>query len=271
VIAVSLGIGLGVGRTFFAETTVVKEEPIVVGSFDTVSVPVPIEPVKAGSLVRDVRFKLVQYPKHQLPEGAITNVESRYGAYVTRDLPAALPLFEANLSLGMPVHNPVAERIPDGMRAMTVNVDVTSAVEGWAGSGSLVDVLLITPKGTRVIAEKVKILSTERIVAAVDGSASPEVPSTATLLVTQEQCLTISTAIPHGKISFVLRNTKDDGEWTNVRYAAGQLHSGIEPVAKSKMQGYIAMKDEQGGKKSYALRDGEWTKVQEAPAGFFER
>lgn len=77
-----------------------------------------------------------------------------------------------------------------------MRVDATSSVEGWAGSGSLVDVLLIQKDRTTVVAEKVKVLSSERSSSPVEGGASPSVPSTATLLVTQEQCLAINTAIP---------------------------------------------------------------------------
>ena len=131
----------------------------VVGQFDTVNIPVPYEPVTAGTILHDVKFQLVAFPRHQVPKGAVFDIEPYRSSMAIAPLPANLPIFAKNLSVNPSASNPVIERIPEGMRAITVKVDATGAVEGWASSGAIVDVLLVTGEGTNVIAEKVKILS----------------------------------------------------------------------------------------------------------------
>jgi Flp pilus assembly protein CpaB len=153
------------------------------------------------------------------------------------------------------------------MRAMTINVDATSAVEGWARPGTIVDVLLVTKERTAVVAEKVKILSAERSVAPGD-SATSNVPSTVTLLTTQEQTLAINTAIPLGKIAFALRSARDDADWGSTIFTPQQLKGdGGAEAARDAVTGYVAIRD--GGEtRGYALSDGKWIESAVMPQGF---
>ena len=150
---------------------------------------------------------------------------------------------------------------------MTVRVDATTAVEGWAGSGALIDVLLVTKERTSVVAEKVKILSAERSVSPVEGSGAPNVPSTVTLLVTQEQCLAINTAIPLGKIAFALRSSADDSQWQETLFTSERL-KGPSSAKEDKpgISGYLTV---HGQEKRYALTEGKWIKADSVPPGFF--
>lgn len=246
-----------------------SEAPVVspvVGQFDTVVVPVPSEPVTAGTKLREVSFRQVNFPKHQVPKGAITNLTPYLEGVAIAALPANLPLFPQNISLASDLSNPVIERIPEGMRAMTVRVDATSAVEGWAGTGAIVDVLLVDKNETRVIAEKVQILSAERSVNPVQATSGPSVPSTVTLLVTQEQCLAINTAIPQGKIAFALRSMNDDGQWGSRHLSSEALRGVGETLRQERIDGFVEFSDEPG--KRFALSNGTWIKTNVVPEGF---
>ena len=246
---------------------------IFVAEFDTISIPVPAEPIPVGTLLKNIQFKNINYPKHQLPEGAVTDLEPFLDSVNTAPLPASLPIFSANLSLTALKTNPVLDQISEGLRAMTIRVDATSAVEGWAATGSLVDVLLVTPENTLVVAEKVKILSTERSTTPLEGAHTPNVPSTATILVTQEQCLAINTAIPMGKIALVLRGVRDDKSWTNTSYSTEQLKRQSQsdsPIARS-INGVVEIKgtpNEKFKTRSFALTDGRWVQTRSHPDGF---
>lgn len=246
-----------------------RASPRVVAEFDTVSVPVPLNTVPTGTKVSDITLKFVAYPREQLPEDALLNLDKYLDAYTTAPLPGNLPIFSTNLSKTQS-SNPVVERIPQGMRAMTISVDATSSVEGWAGSGAMVDVLLVQKDLTTVIAEKVKILSAERSVVPVEGANAPNVPRTVTLLVTQDQCLAINTAIPLGKIAFALRGTQDSDSWNDAQYSADQLRRSGALVAieqrKSNVTGYVRLKGDDS--KSFALSDGKWIKAETMPEGF---
>lgn len=247
---------------------VVASSAPIVGEFDTVRLPVPVQPVAAGTKAKDIRLKSVAFPAHQVPPGAMTSLEGVLDSVTVAAIPANLPLFRENFSLTAQAVNPVLDKIPPGMRAMTIRVDATSAVEGWAGSGSIVDVLLVEKDRSSVIAERVKILSAERSVSPVEGAAMPSVPSTVTLLVTQEQCLAINTAIPLGRIAFALRGTRDEGNWSDSIYTASRLQGAL-PDSPGDVRGFIAVKekDASDGGRQYALVDGRWIKTDVIPPG----
>ena len=252
-------------------------QPTIVAEFDTVKIPVPDLLVPAGTMVKDISFKEVSYPKHQIPQNAITDISAYSTAQTVAVLPAHLPLYPENFSFVTNIKNPILEQIPNGMRAMTLKVDETTSVEGWAGSGSIIDVLLVTNERTTVVAERVKILSAERSITPVEGSMTPSIPSTATLLVTQDQCLAINTALPMGKIAFALRSNTDEELWTSTIFTKDKLKGGKISVAENNensINGFITVKDENtksnAEKKQYALRNGKWIKTELVPEGFFE-
>jgi pilus assembly protein CpaB len=275
------GVGGLVGLSLLAGSIVVaagllRQQPApvapaaapVVAGFDTVLLPVPVEPVPSGTRVSAIRLKRVAYPRHLVPDGAITDTTPLSEGVTTAALPANLPLFRANVSV-VALSNPVTEQIPAGMRAMTLRVDATAAVEGWAGSGTFVDVLLIEKERTTVVAEKVKVLSAERSVSPVEGSGAPQVPSTVTVLVTQEQCLAINTAIPRGKIAFALRSTRDEARWNDTVYTAERLKG--EPLVTVDDRGLVTGFASIGGgsgARTFALANGRWVKADVVPEGF---
>lgn len=242
---------------------------IVVGQYDSLSIPVPASFVPTGTKVKDIRFRNMAFPRHQVPDGALHSVSEFLEAVTLAPLPANLPLFKDNFSLVAGAKNPVIERIPSGMRAMTLRVDATSSVEGWAGSGSTVDVLLVEKDRTTVIAERIKVLSAERSVSPVEGASAPHVPSTVTVLVTQEQCLAINTAIPRGKIAFALRSLTDEENWGQTVYTAGRLTGNtVERLGTTAITGFASVDDEQGTS-SFALANGRWIRSEGVPDGFF--
>ena len=260
---------LGTQRSLLAKP---PESPPVVGEFDSIKIPVPVEFIPAGTAVRKIRFKSVAFPQHQVPEDALRSTEGLEEAYTIAPLPANLPLFRANFALSSQTSNAVLERIPPGLRAMTVRVDATSSVEGWAGSGSVVDVLLIEKDRTIVVAEKVKVLSAERSVSPVEGAAAPAVPNTVTLLVTQEQCLAINTAIPLGRIAFALRSVRDEEIWSDRVFTREQLRTGSSSLppgqdGAGQINGYVSVRYGDQAR-AYALTNGRWIRTESVPDGF---
>ena len=239
------------------------------GLNNQIEVPVPVEPIPAGTSIKDVQFRKQLFLADQIPAGAVINLSDVVNTVTTARLPASMPLFRESLSLTALGKNPITEQIAPGMRAMTLKVDATGVVEGWAGSGSTVDILLVTNTKTTVVAEKVKILSAERSVAPVESTASPAVPTTVTILVTQEQCLAINTAIPLGKIVFALRCNQDDEKWITTTYGSDRIKnqgSGFQGVKKS-VTGFVRIGS--GTDTAYALSDGRWVKSEVIPEGYF--
>jgi Flp pilus assembly protein CpaB len=158
------------------------------------------------------------------------------------------------------------------MRAMTLRVDATSSVEGWAAAGAVVDVLLVQDDKTNVVAEKVKIISAERSVTPMSGGdESPSIPSTVTLLVTQEQCLALNTAIPLGRIAFALRSNRDEENWATRSFSADRLRrGGITTDTEMRITGYASVHDNgDADRKEFALSGDKWIRTDVVPEGFF--
>ncbi len=235
----------------------VERSRVFVPEFNAVDIPVPEKPVPAGVAVREIAVRMEKFPEHQLPRGVVRDLSRVRDMVVMAPLPGGLPLIDANLAAPEEIANPVSGRIPQGMRAMTVRVDATSAVEGWARSGSVVDVLLVEKDRTTVVAEQVKVISTERSLSPVDEGGKAPIPNTVTILVTQEQCLAVNTAVPLGKIALVLRSNRDSEGWRSTRFSAQELNGGGKGIDQSRVQG-VAWFGSGTERKKFALVDGAW-------------
>lgn len=247
----------------------VERSRAYVPEFNVVEVPVPDRPVGAGVSMRDVPVRLEKFPEHQLPRGVVRDIGRVRDSVTLVALPGGLPILDVNVGAGDEAANPLVGRIPPGMRAMTVRVDVTSAVEGWARSGSIVDVLLVEKNGTKVVAERVKIISTERSLSgAVSLDTAAAIPNTVTLLVTQEQCLAINTAVAVGKIAFALRSGSDGERWRDSAFDAADLSDREGKDRKPKVEGVMSV-GRGGEQRRYALVEGKWIPADSMPAGFF--
>lgn len=269
-IAIAIGVG---GGAFVAGKSgnaagAVEQPRAFVPEFHVVEVPVPDRPVPAGTVLREVPVRFEKFPRHQLPHGVILDV-GRVRDFVTLvALPGGLPILDVNVGAAEQASNPIVGRIPPGMRAMTVRVDATAAVEGWARSGSIVDVLLVEKNRTSVVAEQVKVISTERSLSAVSAEGDDAIPNTVTLLVTQEQCLAINTAVSLGKIAFALRSGADGESWRSKDFDATDLSQSERSPSAPKVQGAVSI-GTGASKKSYALVDGKWIPADDIPSGFF--
>lgn len=270
-ILIALGIGgavYGAGLRRTAEVPLERSRAYV-PEFHVVEVPVPDRPVGAGVMMRDVPVRLEKFPEHQLPRGVVRDIGRIREAVTLVAIPGGLPILEVNVGSPDQASNPLVGRIPPGMRAMTVRVDVTAVVEGWARSGSIVDVLLVDKSGTTVVAEQVQILSTERSLSApvtLDNTAA--VPNTVTLLVTQEQCLAINTAVAVGKIAFALRGRSDDERWRDGDFTASDLSGRDSKVKQAKVEGVFSV-GSGAERRRYALVEGTWIPADTMPSGFF--
>lgn len=244
-------------------------QTVVVAEYDTIQVPVVAKIVSAGTPIEKIEIRMEEMPSKFVNKSELILDPSTLSGKVSLvSLASGIPLYRKNFTEQLSQSNPVIENIPQGMRAMTIKVDATSSVEGWAGTGSLVDVLLVEKSQTTVVAESVKILSAERSVAPVEGKAAPNVPSTVTLLVSQEQCLAINTAIPRGKIAFALRSTGDGDKWRDKIFTPENLLNHETSVRKkADVNGYIEVKGKKG-KKIFTLSNGKWLNTAQKPEGF---
>jgi pilus assembly protein CpaB len=247
---------------------VAEPSRVFVPEFNVVEIPVPDRPVGAGVVIRDVPIRYEKFPEHQLPRGVVRDIARVRDSVTLVALPGGLPIVGVNLGAPDEASNPLVGRIPPGMRAMTVRVDATAAVEGWARSGSVVDVLLVEKGKTTVVAEQVKIISSERSLSSHTVEGASAIPSTVTLLVTQEQCLAINTAVAVGKIAFALRSGSDADRWRDTDFAATDLSYNDGSKTRAQVSGVVTV-GEGASKRHFALVNGAWIPSDSVPTGFF--
>jgi hypothetical protein len=85
-----------------------------------------------------------------------------------------------------------------------------------------------------------------------------------TLLVTQEQCLAINTAVPLGKISFALRSSRDIDSWRDTKFSPDDLSPSI---GGAKIEGMVSV-GSGSDERRFALVNGAWLPAESVPDGF---
>ena len=143
----------------------VTEKIVTVNDFDTVLVPTPLRNIARGEKLSDVPFTKSKWPRNRIIGEYLKEVEVDTDAIALMPLAANLPISLTSISDKALDVNAVVDGIPDGMRAITVKVDLEAAIEGWARSGNYVDVIVLRlavdksmGMEAKVIADKVKIL-----------------------------------------------------------------------------------------------------------------
>lgn len=177
----------------------------------------PVADVPPGTKLSAVELKEVYWPRHQIPEGAIRDASEAKALFAKNKLAANMPLVRAALS-SQPTRNALA--LTKGYRAVAIDVDATSGIEGHALPGTRVDVVLTYNKDeeltSKVIVQNARVLSyggddksiQDRELDMIEGPAKPS--STITLEVLPQDALKISTARQVGRLSLIMRATDDD-------------------------------------------------------------
>ena len=196
-----------------------QNDPIVVEKEVPVSmtdVLVPIQDIEVGTPVDEPMFASVSRPTVGLPLNLVKNFDDIRGTFARTFVPAYQPVVRNLFTKEQPA-NAVIASIPPGYRAVTINVDATTSVEGWANAGAIVDVHWISEAiGSRTVVllvQNAKVLSAER---RVDPKAQPDpakpIPTTVTLLTTERDAQKISLAATSGTLVLHLRGAQDNGK-----------------------------------------------------------
>lgn len=232
-----------------------KEAPV-----EMADVLVPIADIEQGKKLEPVMFRLEKRPKLAISQTSLKSFEEIKNQYARSIIPANQTMAREFLTSIRP-SNPVIANIPAGFRAVTISVNATTAVEGWATAGAMVDVQWIadiTGKRTAtIIVENAKILSAERQTegAQQQGQGQP-IPTTVTLLVSERDAQKITLATTSGSIILHLRGANDAGKGTASEgsltlqdLANGGKNEGLE--------GYVKIKNPDGTYKEIKIQDGK--------------
>ncbi|HMO18327.1 MAG TPA: Flp pilus assembly protein CpaB [Oligoflexia bacterium] len=234
-----------------------------------VELEVPSRPVSRGEQLKSVPFAKVKWPNSPDMMRFVRQAAEFKDYYANAPLSSFSPVSIASLTKSSSEANAVVEGIPQGFRAITVKVDIESAVEGWAQTGAYVDVILMRQSldselgiEAKVIAENVKILSAG---ASVDNSSnnskSTQAPATVTLLVSQEDALKVRTASTIGKLTFALRGLGDQSPTLATNMNQKVLLGGSRTLQVSgKRDGFKGVAKDSDGTQYILDADARWVK-----------
>jgi pilus assembly protein CpaB len=233
---------------------VVIEQP---PEIEMVDVLVPVQPIEAGTEFMPDMFKVEQKPRISLPSGVVSSFVQIQGQFAKSRIMMDQPVTSKLITSVRPT---IPIDIPPGFRAVTIPVDETTGVEGWAKPGVRVDVSWTTLRQGRnvvvTIVNNAKVLS-----AGGNPSSNPNEPAgmvrTVTLLVTEEDANRVQLAKTNGKLSLSLRGGEDPGARTQFVITSEDDFFGVsknEPEARKKL-GCVRVKRPGDGYDEMCLND----------------
>src|SRR5204862_7282068 len=142
---------------FYAQAAAPRQEKmlrVVVASRD----------MPVGTQLNKSNLKLTNYPEKDVPKGVAFKLADAEGRVAMVPLSTNEPILQSKISATTSVEG-VSSTIPDGYRAMSVQITDVSGVAGLIQPGSKVDVLFTRPGSmaeatTSIILQDVKVLST---------------------------------------------------------------------------------------------------------------
>lgn len=231
--------------------------------------------IQKGTKVTGTYLREVHWPRDQVPEGAARSIAEVENMFATSVIPENQPILRTSLSSSPPTFS-IGELLPAGHRAITIQVNATSGIEGWATPGAHVDVFLTYldqkdgENKTRVVVENAVVLSFGGSVKTPDkeslegrGMNFAE-QSTVTLAVPFSDSLKIQTAISMGRITLALRNANDlhspgQGVFSASQWDQSQRQQQVERRPVSMSKGYARITDSDGSERQYVLgQDDKW-------------
>lgn len=168
----------------------------------------------AGTILRREDLETLEWPGSAMPEGFATQAGEVVGRGLVVEVRKSEPMVAWKLA-DKEAGGGLAITIPEGMRAVSVEVDEVIGVAGFVLPGTRVDVLAtVMPTNdrrqitTRIILQNVPALAADQAYQReIEGEPQPV--TVVTLLVTPEEAEALTLAATEGRIQLALRNTLD--------------------------------------------------------------
>lgn len=196
----------------------VSEEPAPLeAAAPSRTVVVASRDLPAGAIVRREDVETVAWPGSAVPQGFASQAGEVVGHGLVVEVRENEPLLDWKLAQ-KEAGGGLSITIPEGMRAVSVEVDEVIGVAGFVLPGTRVDVLATVMPGndrtqttTRTILQNVRaVAADQRYQQDIDGE--PQYVTVVTLLVTLDQAEALTLAATEGRIQLALRNTLDGEE-----------------------------------------------------------
>jgi pilus assembly protein CpaB len=235
VIAVTAGGGLAYATYNYVQKAGSQAKS---GGLPTKPVVVANTNLEIGAEVRAEDVRLIDWPAHAVPQGAISNVEEVVGRGVVLPVIQFEPVLPMKLAskeagVGLP------PAIPPGLRAVSVRVNEVIGVAGYVVPGTRVDVVVVvSPTNkheditSKVILTDVQVLAAGTKLEQDADAEKPMAVNVVTLLVNPEEAERLTLASTEGKIQLALRNPLDRENPSTQGVKPAALLGSAPPVRK---------------------------------------
>jgi pilus assembly protein CpaB len=173
--------------------------------------------INSGEPIPVSEVKQIYWPLNQVPQGAVRALAELKDMYAKVPISANVPLLVQQL-----MDKPVTTSLPvtPGNRAVTIEIDATSGLEGNALPGTYVDVVLTYHINgvltSKVIVQNTRVLSLQGSTKSIDEidlnqqKGAPVALQTITLDVSPRDALAITTSRQLGRLSLMMRHPGDE-------------------------------------------------------------
>ncbi len=210
IILAVVALVLSVGITYLSYRLLA---PRLTPASEMTSIVVASKTLPLGTRITEKDVSLAAFPKANVPAGSFQDLSAVIGRGAVIQMFAGEPVLESKLApkeagAGLSVG------IPDGMRALSIQVNDVVGVAGFVQPGSRVDLILTgtppndTERASKVVLENLQVLATGKNVQQ-DAEGKPQTVPVVTLLVTPEEAAKIALATGDGPIILALRNPMD--------------------------------------------------------------
>jgi pilus assembly protein CpaB len=197
---------------------------------DSIAYISPETEVPVGTQLSQVKFKTLYGPRNSIPQDVFTDVSQVIGLYARGRLIAGMPVTRKDVTDSDQVPFNTMPLTP-GNRAVSIEVDDTSGLEGHALPGTHVDVVLTFNQSgnlvSNIIVQNARVLSyggdSTAAAATVGQRRSARVARTMTLDVSTQDALKIQTARQMGRLSLIMRAAEDDAAAETTNFTASDL------------------------------------------------
>jgi len=170
--------------------------------------------IASGTKLLPSMFKLESRELADSEKAVVRDLDELVGRYARIDISRNTPLLQSAITTTGNTTD-IAEKIPNGYRAVAIPVNALTGVEGWVRPGANVDVVWSTERDKQfvvvTIVENAKVLSVEH---SLDSDNDSEIPLTnspnhITLVVPSSDAQKIQLAKSSGNLSLSLRGGQD--------------------------------------------------------------
>ncbi len=226
VVAVALVCGLAASVATFR---FLKEREHALGAGPvappTVSLVVARENLEQGAEISLLNLETAEWPRDHQPPSSFTSMDGLIGRRLNTKVFRGDPITEARLS-SKDGQSSLQIRIPDGMLAMSLNIDPEIGVSGFIESGNHVDVVatIKMPRGepvSKVVLQNLLVLAIGQ--QTKDEERSKEPATTVTVAVKPEEAEKLAAARSEGQVMLALRNVRDEQTYETRGFSTWEL------------------------------------------------